>query len=104
MLLKNAQILSERPNAINDIRLRLDDPDAAPRVARQAEAELGYKAVPWQEANESLLEALVVLHDPQAPRRDLIGDAMVQENDAIVVQCVSYQRRGHGPLVRCFRR
>ncbi len=32
----------------------------APRVARQAEAELGYKAVPWQEANESLLEALVV--------------------------------------------
>ncbi|MBQ0823630.1 ABC transporter permease [Microvirga terrae] len=60
VLLKNAQILSERPNAINDIRLRLDDPAAAPRVARQAEAELGYKAVPWQEANESLLEALVV--------------------------------------------
>jgi lipoprotein-releasing system permease protein len=60
VLLKNAQILSERPNAINDIRLRLDDPEAAPRVARQAEAELGYKAVPWQEANESLLEALVV--------------------------------------------
>jgi lipoprotein-releasing system permease protein len=60
VLLKNAQILSERPNAINDIRLRLEDPEAAPRVARQAEAELGYKAVPWQEANESLLEALVV--------------------------------------------
>ncbi len=60
VLLKNAQILSERPNAINDIRLRLDDPEAAPQVARQAEAELGYKAVPWQEANESLLEALVV--------------------------------------------
>jgi len=60
VLLKNAQILSERPNAINDIRLRLNDPNAAPRVARQVEAELGYKAVPWQEANESLLEALVV--------------------------------------------
>jgi len=60
VLLKSAQILSERPNAINDIRLRLDNPEAAPRVARQAEAELGYKAVPWQEANESLLEALVV--------------------------------------------
>ncbi|MBM6580574.1 ABC transporter permease [Microvirga sp. BT689] len=60
VLLKSAQILSERPNAINDIRLRLADPEAAPRVARQAEAELGYKAVPWQEANESLLEALVV--------------------------------------------
>ncbi|MCB5174780.1 MULTISPECIES: ABC transporter permease [Microvirga] len=60
VLLKSAQILSERPNTINDIRLRLDDPEAAPRVARQAEAEIGYKAVPWQEANESLLEALVV--------------------------------------------
>lgn len=60
MLLKNAQILSERPNAINDIRVRLDDPAAAPRVARQVEAEIGYKAVPWQEANESLLEALVI--------------------------------------------
>ena len=60
VLLKSAQILSERPNAINDIRLHLNDPEAAPRVARQVEAELGYKAVPWQEANESLLEALVV--------------------------------------------
>jgi lipoprotein-releasing system permease protein len=60
VLLKNAQILSERPNAINEIRLRLDDPNAAPAVARQAEQRLGYKAVPWQEANESLLEALVI--------------------------------------------
>src|SRR5690606_29831793 len=60
VLLKNAQILSERPNAINDIRLKLDDPGAAPGVARRAEAQTGYKAVPWQEANESLLEALVI--------------------------------------------
>ena len=29
-------------------------------MARRAEAELGYKAVAWQEANESLLEALVI--------------------------------------------
>lgn len=60
VLLKNAQILSERPNAINEIRLKLDDPAAAPQVARRAEAQLGYKAVAWQEANESLLEALVI--------------------------------------------
>jgi lipoprotein-releasing system permease protein len=60
MLLKNAQILSERANAINEIRIKLDDPNFAPTVARRAEAELGYKAVAWQEANESLLEALVV--------------------------------------------
>ncbi|MCF3639394.1 ABC transporter permease [Rhizobium sp. TRM95111] len=60
VLLKNAQILSVRPNAINEIRIKLDDPDAAPGVARRAEAELGYKALAWQEANESILEALVV--------------------------------------------
>lgn len=60
VLLKNAQILSERPNAINQIRLKLDDPNAAPQVARRAEAQIGYKAVAWQEANESILEALVI--------------------------------------------
>ncbi|MBB3387932.1 lipoprotein-releasing system permease protein [Rhizobium sp. BK275] len=60
LLLKNAQILSARPNAINEIRIKLDDPNRAPDVARRAEAELGYKAVAWQEANESILEALVV--------------------------------------------
>ena len=60
VLLKNAQILSNRPNAINEIRIKLDDPNAAPAIARRVEAELGYKAVAWQEANESILEALVV--------------------------------------------
>ena len=60
ILLKNAQILSARPNAINEIRIKLDDPNRAPAVAHRAEAELGYKAVAWQEANESILQALVV--------------------------------------------
>jgi lipoprotein-releasing system permease protein len=60
VLLKNAQILSERANAINEIQLHLDDPNDAPAVATRAEAQLGYKAVSWQEANESVLEALVV--------------------------------------------
>jgi lipoprotein-releasing system permease protein len=60
VLQKNAQILSNRPNAINRISIKLDDPNAAPAVARRIEAELGYKAVAWQEANESILEALVV--------------------------------------------
>lgn len=60
VLFKNAQILGERANAINEIRIKLDDPNAASEVARRAEAELGYKAVAWQEANEALLEALVV--------------------------------------------
>jgi len=60
VLLKNAQILSARPNVINQINIKLDDPNGAPAVARRVEAELGYKAVAWQEANESILQALVV--------------------------------------------
>ncbi len=60
VLLKNAQILSARPNVINQINIKLDDPNGAPAVARRVEAEFGYKAVAWQEANESILQALVV--------------------------------------------
>ncbi|QCI68817.1 ABC transporter permease [Phreatobacter stygius] len=60
VILKNAQILSRRPNAINQIRIKLDDPAGAPAVARRVETEIGYKAVAWQEANEQILEALVV--------------------------------------------
>jgi len=58
--LRTAQILAGRFNAINDIRIRLGQPAAAPLVAARAEALLGYKAVSWQEANESLLEAFKV--------------------------------------------
>ncbi|MBF9029950.1 FtsX-like permease family protein [Rhodobacterales bacterium HKCCE3408] len=58
--LTNAQILAGRPDAVNDIRIRLDDPAAAPGVALRAEALIGYKAVSWQEANEAILEALNV--------------------------------------------
>jgi lipoprotein-releasing system permease protein len=60
MLLKNAQTLAERPNAINELRLRLYDPGAARAVAARAEAQLGYKAVSWEEANESLMEVLLI--------------------------------------------
>lgn len=60
VLLKNAQILSARPNAINEIRIKLIDPNGAPAVAKAVEAELGYKSVAWQEANEAILQALVI--------------------------------------------
>jgi lipoprotein-releasing system permease protein len=58
--MKSAQILAGRPNVINDIRIRLDDPDQARAVAARAEAQLGYKAVSWQEANESIMEVLII--------------------------------------------
>jgi lipoprotein-releasing system permease protein len=58
--MKTAQILAGRPNVINDIRIRLDDPERARAVATRAEAQLGYKAVSWQEANESIMEVLII--------------------------------------------
>jgi lipoprotein-releasing system permease protein len=58
--LKSARVLADRPNALNDIRLRLDDPEAAPLVAARAEALLGYKAVSWQEANARIFESFTI--------------------------------------------
>src|SRR5690606_9634715 len=60
VLLKDAQILAGRANAVNDVRIKLADPNAAGPAARRIEAETGYKAVAWTEANAALLEALVV--------------------------------------------
>ncbi|MEO1331570.1 MAG: ABC transporter permease [Pseudomonadota bacterium] len=56
VLLKNAQVLANRPNAVNDIRVRLDDPFAAREIAARAESLTGYKSVSWQEANGAILE------------------------------------------------
>jgi lipoprotein-releasing system permease protein len=58
--LKAAQILAERTNAVNEIRIRLADAHQSNRIAAQAERLVGYKAVSWQEANEALLEAFFV--------------------------------------------
>ncbi len=58
--LKSAQVLAARQNAINDIRIRLGDPNGAPVIAARAQEMLGYKSVSWQEANEDLLEAFEI--------------------------------------------
>lgn len=58
--LKAAQIIAGRPNAVNEIRVRLTDAQAAREVAGQIERLIGYKSVSWQEANESLLEAFFI--------------------------------------------
>ena len=57
---KTAEILSGRLNALNEIRIRLEDPDRANLIAARAEDMLGYKSVSWQEANESILEAFQI--------------------------------------------
>ncbi len=58
--LSTAQVFAGRPNAVNDIRVSLDDPDSASQVARWIESQFGYKAVSWQEANEAILESFLI--------------------------------------------
>jgi lipoprotein-releasing system permease protein len=55
MLLKRVQVLQQMPNRINQVRLRLVDVNAAPAIAKQMEAQFGYKAESWQEANQNLI-------------------------------------------------
>ena len=61
-LLKTAQILSGQTGLVNAIRIRAVDIMAAREMAQRVEAETGYKAVSWQEANEDLLNRIP---DPQ---------------------------------------
>jgi len=60
VLLKKAQILQDRPNVINAIRIRLDQYEAADVAARSLEARYGYRTVSWQEANEGVLGIFVI--------------------------------------------
>jgi len=51
MLLKRVQVLEQRPNRINQVRMRITDINAAPEIAKQIESQFQYKAESWQEAN-----------------------------------------------------
>ncbi|MBM3490089.1 MAG: ABC transporter permease [Alphaproteobacteria bacterium] len=57
-LLKKVQVLQERPNVINEIRVKVGDVYQAAVIARDLEARLGYRAESWDEANEGFLDAL----------------------------------------------
>jgi lipoprotein-releasing system permease protein len=52
-----AQTLMGQNGIINELRLRLNDPLIAQKVATQVEAQTGYKSVSWQEANADLLSS-----------------------------------------------
>lgn len=60
MLLKQAQILQDRINIINRIRLRLDDVYGAQELATRIEARFAYKAESWQEANQGVFNVFVI--------------------------------------------
>jgi len=59
-LLKKVQVLQNRPNVINRIHIRLPDARKARPLARRIEARIGYRTESWDEANEGLLEVLVI--------------------------------------------
>jgi lipoprotein-releasing system permease protein len=59
-LLKRVQVLQSRPNIVNEIRVRLDDANRAREVAAAIERLVGYRALSWEEANEGILEVLVI--------------------------------------------
>ncbi|QJE73354.1 ABC transporter permease [Aerophototrophica crusticola] len=60
MLLKRAQVLQDRINVVNQVRLRLADPDQAPAVAQRVEARFRYKAESWQETNQNIFQIFTV--------------------------------------------
>lgn len=59
-LLKDAQVLQNRPNVINAIRFALDAPDDAQTIAKSIEDRFKYKAVSWQEANQGILSVFII--------------------------------------------
>jgi lipoprotein-releasing system permease protein len=59
-LLKKAQVLNDRPNVINRVRLRLDDVEEAEALARQIERRYAYRTESWQESNRNVLGIFVI--------------------------------------------
>jgi lipoprotein-releasing system permease protein len=59
-LLKKVQVLEDRPNVVNRIRLRLADVNRAETLARRIENRYGYWTQSWQEANANVLGIFVI--------------------------------------------
>lgn len=60
MPLKDAQVLFQRPNIANRIRIRIADYNQARDIARRFETRWRYLAESWQEANADFLSLLVM--------------------------------------------
>jgi lipoprotein-releasing system permease protein len=59
-LLRTAQVLFARPNIVNQLHIKVGDPDDAEADARALEARWGYKWESWQERSRDILNLLVV--------------------------------------------
>jgi lipoprotein-releasing system permease protein len=60
MLLKDAQVLLDKPFIANQIRIRLPDPNVAEGFAADIEARWGYRSESWQEVNRDFLGLFVI--------------------------------------------
>ncbi|PKQ09631.1 MAG: ABC transporter permease [Alphaproteobacteria bacterium HGW-Alphaproteobacteria-12] len=60
MLLKDAQVLLEKPFIANRIRVRIADPDRAEDFASGMESRWGYRSESWQEVNRDFLGLFII--------------------------------------------
>lgn len=56
--LKRAQTLFDKPNRINSILVKLNDPQQALPLSKEIEKTIGYKAESWQEQSADLMNTL----------------------------------------------
>ena len=59
-LLKKVQILQDREDVINQIRLRLEDVNAAQSIAAGLENSYGYRTEGWEEMNKNVFTIFIV--------------------------------------------
>lgn len=60
MLIKDAQVLLEKPFIANRIRIKVGDPDEAEDVAARIESRWEYRSESWQEVNRDFLGLFVI--------------------------------------------
>ncbi len=60
VLLKKSQILQNRTNVVNQIRIRTDNLDEARAIATRIEARFGYRTESWDESNEGVFGIFVI--------------------------------------------
>lgn len=60
VLLKNAQVLLDKPFIANQIRIKIPNPDDAETFAAQLEVRWGYRSESWQEVNRDILGLFVI--------------------------------------------
>ncbi|MEQ8326488.1 MAG: ABC transporter permease [Parvibaculaceae bacterium] len=59
MLIKDAQVLLEKPFVANRIRIKVGNPDEAEEIAARIESRWGYRSESWQEVNRDFLGLFV---------------------------------------------